>query len=628
MVVINVQRRLAAILVADVVGFSSLIGQDETGTLAAMKKLRTKLIDPRISEHEGRVFKTTGDGLLVEFPSVVNAVACAVEIQRGMAVRNADLSLDRVIEFRIGINMGDVVIEGEDVLGDGVNVAARLESIAPAGGVTISGIALDGVGNRLELECHDLGDQVFKNIATPVRVYQIEPVSKSGLRAEPADNSKPSIAVLPFQNMSGDPEQEYFSDGITEDIITDLSKVSGLTVVARNTVFTYKDQAVVIEDVAKKLKVGFVLEGSVRKSEGRVRITAQLVDGKSGSHIWAERYDRTLNHIFALQDEISKSIVEALKVRLLPEELNVISSRSTDSPDAYEALLMGKFFLYRGVEIRVIKVAKQLFAKAIDIDPNYARAYAAMAGCEAQLLLYGDPEASPEKVFANSTRALALDQDLADAHASHGWALHLVGRLTESEIEFERALALGSGSLEVYYYYGRARIAQGDYESGAAMMEKAIVLSPDDYRLFIFLRMAYVALGRELKAKEAAREGLLRVDEEIKARPDNTAALCAGAVMSTELGETDRALSLTTLAEMFTGSDIAALYNLGCCYAKLGQLERAIDCLEHQLSGSPTYIAARLPWMQNDSDLDSLREQPRYLALVARMEAKITTIAK
>src|SRR5207248_5608733 len=297
------ERRLTAILAADVVGYSRLMGANETGTLAALKALQTDFIDGKIAEHQGRTVKLTGDGMLVEFPSVVNAVACAADVQRGMRDRNAGVPQERRIEFRIGVNLGDVIVEGKDIFGDGVNVAARLESIAKPGGITISGSVRDHVGNRLDLAFEDMGEQTLKNIERPIRVYSVSLNSPGTLNTEGTASAgqeqleRPSIAVLPFNNMSGDPEQEYFSDGITEDIITDLSKVSGLFVVARNTVFTYKGKTVEVQQVATHLGVNFILEGSVRKAGTRVRVTGQLIHGKDGGHVWADRYDRDLTDI-------------------------------------------------------------------------------------------------------------------------------------------------------------------------------------------------------------------------------------------------------------------------------------------------------------------------------------------
>ncbi len=616
------RRRLTAILAADVVGYSRLMEHNEAGTLAALKARRNDVLVPVVGQHNGRVVKVMGDGVLVEFGSAVDAVQCAVELQKGFSEANQGVAETNRIVIRIGINLGDVIVEGSDLYGEGVNVAARLEGLAEPGGIYVSATVHDHVIGKLPLAFDDLGEHTLKNIQKQVRVYRTRTDRTSESTTQPALAlaEKPSIAVLPFANMSGDSEQEYFSDGITEDIITDLSKVSGLSVVARNTVFTFKGKAVLVEEVAKKLNVAFVLEGSVRKAGGRVRITAQLINGRGGDHIWAERYDRTLDDIFNLQDEISKTIVDVLKVKLLPEELETITNRSTDNPEAYEALLMGRSFLKRGIETRFMETARRLFAKAIEIDPNYARAYAALADCECQLLEFNGPDASYEAVLANSTRALELEPDLADAHTSRGGALFISGRYAEAEAEFERALALDANSLEAHFSYGRYCLVQGQHEKALTLFQRAASLSPDDWWVWGHLGMVYASLGRSDDAKEAARQGVLRVEKEVKAHPDNAGALSFGAGMLANIGEVERALSWAARAEMFAGDNIPVQYNIGCCYAKLGKPEQAIDCLERQLGASHAYLILRLPFMRQDSDLDPIRTHQRFIALVKRIE--------
>jgi adenylate cyclase len=311
------ERRLTAILAADMVGYSRLMGSDEAGTLKALKSIQTDFIKGKIVEHQGRVVKVMGDGMLVEFPRV-NAVACAVQLQCGMQERNVNVPKNRRIEFRIGVNLGDVIAEGEDIFGDGVNVAVRLGSLAKPGGIAISGSVRDHVGNRLDLVFEDIGEQRLKNIEKPIRVYNVAVQNSGGANTGAARSKleRPSIAVLPFNNMSGDPEQEYFSDGITEDLITDLSKISGLFVVSRHTAFTYKGTAANVQHVAQELGVEFVLEGSVRKAGASVRITGQLINSKDGHHLWAERFDRDLTDVFGIQDEITHAIVEQLRIKL------------------------------------------------------------------------------------------------------------------------------------------------------------------------------------------------------------------------------------------------------------------------------------------------------------------------
>ncbi|MGE3991432.1 adenylate/guanylate cyclase domain-containing protein, partial [Pseudorhodoplanes sp.] len=339
------ERRLAAIFAADVAGYSRLIGADEEGTIARFQSHRRELFDPKIAEHQGRIVKMTGDGFLVEFASPVRAVRCAIEVQQRMADRNADVPADRRIEFRIGINLGDVVVEDGDIYGDGVNVAARLEGIAEPGTVYISRAVRDFVQDRPEIVLEDLGDRTLKNIAAPVRVFRIAPLGFAW-RAAPAEPppvpDKPSIAVLPFMNMSSDAEQEFFSDGITEDLITDLSKVSGLFVIARNSSFAYKGRSVKVQDIAHDLGVRFVLEGSIRKAGNRVRITAQLIDASNGGHLWAERFDRDITDIFETQDEVVEKIVGVLSVTLTKREEERIARRGTSNLQAYELWLRGR----------------------------------------------------------------------------------------------------------------------------------------------------------------------------------------------------------------------------------------------------------------------------------------------
>lgn len=368
------ERRLTAILAADVAGYSRLMGSDEEGTLARLKAHRLALVDPKIGEYRGRIVKTTGDGLLAEFASVIDATRCAVEVQRGMGERNAEVAQDKRIEFRIGINVGDIIIDGNDIFGDGVNVAARLEGLAEPGGICVSGRVQEDVNGKLDIAFEDAGEQALKNIARPVRVYRVR-TEKAAVKASSALPDKPSIAVLPFQNMSGDPEQEYFADGLAEDIITSLSKVPKLFVIARNSTFTYKGKAVDVRQVARELGVRYVLEGSVRRSGERLRITGQLIDAATGNHVWAERYDRPLRDVFDVQDEITKEIVLALSVELTDGERALLFSRSTRSLEAWLEAIRGFDHWVEGSP-KGIREARLHFERAIAIDPDYTLALA------------------------------------------------------------------------------------------------------------------------------------------------------------------------------------------------------------------------------------------------------------
>ena len=352
----RVDRRLAAILAGDIAGYSRLMGVDEEGTLRQLKAHRKELVDPKITEHRGRIVKTTGDGMLVEFVSVVDAVRCAVDIQRGMAERNANVPADKRIEFRIGINVGDIIIDGDDIFGDGVNVAARLEALADPGGIMVSSVVHDQVRDKLSFGFEDMGEQTVKNIARPIGVHRVSArrtaLASQGrihrwLKTEPSTANRPSIAVLPFANMSGDPEQEYFADGITEDIITGLSKLRWFFVIARNSSFTYKGKAVDVKRVARELGVRYVLEGSVRKGGNRVRITAQLIDAATGNHIWADRYDGDLTDVFALQDEITRKVVAAIEPKLLEAEGIRSQNRSPEDIGAWDMVIHANSLFWR-----------------------------------------------------------------------------------------------------------------------------------------------------------------------------------------------------------------------------------------------------------------------------------------
>jgi len=602
------ERRLAAVLAADVVGYSRLMGTDEAGTLDALTKVRGEFIDSKIAEHQGRTVKVSGDGLLLEFPSVVNAVRCAAEIQRGMRDRNTNVPQERRIEFRIGVNLGDVIVQDEDIFGDGVNVAARLERIAKPGGIAISGSVRDQIGNRLDLVFEDMGEHKLKNIEQPVRVYSLSQEESTIANTAPNPDQRPSIAVLPFSNMSGDPEQEYFSDGITEDIITDLSKVSGLLVIARNTVFTYKGKPVKVQQVAQELGVPFILEGSVRKAGAQVRVTAQLISSESGAHVWADRYDRELTDIFAIQDEITHAIVEQLKVKLLPQEKKSIGQTPTGNVEAYTYYLRGRQFLHRHSK-SYYQLARRMFAKAVELDPAYARAYAGIADCDSFLFLHYSAPVEIKGIFETSAKALALESGLAEAHASQALALSLEQRYEEAMAEFEKAIALDPNSFEGHYFYARACFAQGKFERAAALFERAAEIKPDDYQSLCLLIQIYHSLGRDPDAQDAARRGIERAECELTLHPENSRAAYLGAKALVTLGQSDRAKEWLNRSIAIDPEDLLTQYNVACAYTALGDSEAAFDLLERLLPNANHETKA---WIKYDSDFDPLRDHPRY----------------
>src|SRR5271163_2825611 len=430
----RVERRLAAILAADVAGYSRLMGQDEAGTLARLRTHRRELIDPKIAEHKGRIVKTTGDGILIEFPSVVEAVACAVAVQRGMVERNAGTPEDQRIVLRVGVNLGDVIVEDGDIHGDGVNVAARLEALAEPGGVCVSGTVRDHIGDRLDLAFNDIGDQSLKNIVRPVRVYRVRLGGMEGGTAAVSVESgpvlavpdKPSIAVLPFANMSGDPEQEYFVDGMVEEIITALSRIRWLFVIARNSSFTYKGQAVDVKQVGRELGVRYVLEGSVRKAGGHVRITGQLIDAATDVHLWADRFDGLIEDVFELQDKVASSVAGVIEPSLQAAETARSAGRPTADLTAYDLYLRAYAMLLSSA--RQIPEALRLMEQAIARDPRYGPALAWAALCCMRQLLDGrseDPASDRLKGTDFARRALKVAGDdpgiLANAAFTLAW---------------------------------------------------------------------------------------------------------------------------------------------------------------------------------------------------------------
>ncbi len=609
-------------MAADVVAFARLIGMDEAGTLAELRRLRAEVIDPKIAEHGGRLFKTTGDGMLVEFASVVAAVACATDIQKALGERDSGLGEDRAIRLRIGVNLGDVIIEGDDVLGDGVNVAARLEGIAQPGGIVVSGTVRENIGNRLDLAFEDMGEHGLKNIALPVRVFRLAPPPLStdghppGQPEAPVAGNQPAIAVLPFVNMSGDPEQEYFSDGISEDVITDLSKIAALRVISRNTSFTFKGKSTNLAQTARQLNVRFILEGSVRKAGGRVRVTAQLIDGAIDAHVWAERYDRALDDIFAIQDDISKSIVAALKVKLLPDERKAIEHRGTSNAEAYRLLLLARYYRYSNT-IHDTRMALRFAQEAVAADPQYAEAWALIAA--SQIALY-EMAGAEETGMTAATKAIELDPDHPIALATMGRVLCGLGKYDEAFAAHERSVALSPDSYEVNFLFGRTCTELGRAELAIRYHERAAALSETEFLSLALAIQSYNALGNWEKGRETSRRALQRIEAAIAKRPDDTSALFHGASVLADLGERERAIEWANRALSIAPEEVRGLYLLACTFALLGETERALDYLERSLAKmQPRYLA----WVESDSDLDSIRDHPRYASLMDGMRTRL-----
>jgi len=493
----GVQRRLAAVLSADMVGYSRLMEIDETGTLARLKAHRLELIDPAIAKANGRIIKTTGDGMLVEFRSVVDAVRAAVEIQARMARRNADVGDARRIDFRIGINLGDLIVEDGDIFGDGVNLAARLQELAEPGGICVSRAVRDQVGERADCRFEDLGERTVKNIARPIGVVRVVPEGQAqggapsraapqaaapppAAALAPARGDKASLVVLPLLNMSGDPEQEFFADGMTEDIITELSRFRDLEVISRNTSFVYKGKAVRVSDVARELGVQYVVEGSVRKAGNRVRITVQLIEATQDKHIWAERYDRDLEHLFELQDEVTSSIAATLPGRLEAVARDRAAKKPTENMTAYECVLAGKVLHHRRTREDNAK-AQALLDRAVALDPNFAHAHAWRACVLGQAWTNGyteDREATWQQVLAELRQAQALDDDDSDVHRILAAVSMAEGNLERAAYHQDRALGLNPNDDLIVVQQGELLTLVGRPEEGAEWIRKAMRLNP------------------------------------------------------------------------------------------------------------------------------------------------------
>lgn len=521
----RVERRLAAILAADVAGYSRLTGLDEEGTHVRLRERLRGLADPKISEHRGKVVKHTGDGVLAEFGSVVDAVRCAIEVQRGMAEQNATMPQVKRIEFRIGIHVGDIIVDDNDIFGDGVNIAVRLEGIGEPGGVCISDDAQRQVRGKVDFAFEDMGPQNLKNIVEPMRAWRLR-MNASGSAAAPIEPppvestqalalpDKPSIAVLPFENMSGDPEQEYFADGIVEEIITALSRFKWLFVIARNSSFTFKGRAVDIKEVGRRLGVRYVLEGSVRKASGKVRISGQLIDALTGTHIWADRFERDLTDIFALQDEVTVAVVSAIQPRLLQTEIAMATRRRPENLTAYDCYLRARQQFYSSTREAVAETIR-LADRALELDPRFGLVAALAGASHMQNVLWGyaaDPQFGRKEAVRLCRLALSLDDSDADILA---WAAVISAFMVgdyESAIELaDRAVALNPNSYQAWGCRGHVYRVAGLPEEAVRSFERAIRMSPVDPLLhvaFAGMGLAFIELGRFGEAIVAGKKAL------------------------------------------------------------------------------------------------------------------------
>jgi TolB-like protein/class 3 adenylate cyclase/tetratricopeptide (TPR) repeat protein len=509
-------RKLAAILAADVVGYSRMMGEDEAGT-ASLVRERREAVQPVIAAHGGRLFKTMGDGMFIEFPSIVEAVECALAMQRQMAAANEGVLEAKRVLYRIGIHLGDVLVDGEEILGNGVNIASRLEGVAEPGGVFISGAAHEHVRGRVEAEFVDLGDRALKNIARPVRVYAVRIAAGDSGQAPNAASSEAgpprlSIVVLPFANIGGDPEQEYFVDGVTESLTTDLSRIHGSFVIARNTAFTYRGKAFDVTKIGRELNVRYALEGSVQRSGARMRVNAQLIDAQSGSHLWAERFERPVTDLFEMQDEIVARIANTLNAQLIAVEAR--RAERTPAPDSMDLYFQGEAWVNKGVTFESMTRAREFFERALQLDPANADALAGMAQVEANFaisLSTNDKAARFAAAEAAATKALSLAPDHALAHLCMGMVLGFTNRAAQGIAEYERALALDRNMPGAHALIGQNKLFIGRAEETEAHVLEALRLSPRDPWTYVWLLTAGFAaclLGRDEEAASWFRRSI------------------------------------------------------------------------------------------------------------------------
>ncbi len=516
------ERKLAAILAADVVGYSRLMGEDEAGTLAALKAHRDELIVPKVAEHNGRIVKLMGDGMLIEFPSVVEAVQCAVEFQQAIAECNAEVPEHRRISFRVGVNLGDVIVEGDDIYGDGVNGAARLEELAQSGGVVVSGTVYEHVENKLELQFEDLGTKAFKNISAPVRVYNVSGASPGVIGRGGPESGNPAIVVLPFENLSDDPGQEYFCDGLTQDITTELSKFPNFFVIAAKSAFTYKSRPKRAEEIGRELRVRYILEGAIQRAGGQIRVNAQLVDAETGHHLWARRFDKDFTNVFEIQEEVIELIVGALAPKLTAVERVRATRRATENINAYDAFLRGTHHLATHLDViaeseSALLESRQWFQKAIELDPLYARAWGWLA--YAHVTSWTEGWAGPEtldiaKDYAE--KAVALEPEDYDTHWALAYVYQARGNLDLALSAYVTALELNRNDPDMLVEMAETLCCLGRHQDAVRQIEHAMIINPrfpEWYRWMLGWSLYHL---REYRRSNEQLETIIRPNNEVR----------------------------------------------------------------------------------------------------------------
>jgi adenylate cyclase len=617
------QRKLTAILSADLVGYSGLMEADEVGTLERLKANRSRIFDPQVAAHGGRIFKLMGDGALAEFASIVSAVSCAIAIQNAMSKSEPELEADQRLRYRIGVNLGDVLVEGDDIYGDGVNVASRLQGLAPVGGVALSRTVRDNIEGKLPCAFDDLGEHLVKGMRTPVQVFLVRmgPSGADAAMSAQHVRAKPCICVLPFLNMSDDPQQEYFSDGITEDLITDLSKVSAVTVIARNSAFSFKGGGADPQKLARQLRASHILEGSVRKAGARVRITAQLIDASRSESIWAERYDRELTDIFTLQDEISQTIVAALKLSLLPEEKRAIQQRGTTSLEAYDLYQMARQ-LYLGGRFTTffdLNSLIDLCKSAIAADPNYALAWAHLGLSQAVQFTTGRLACDDGRQAAE--RAVALDAALADGHMAMARVLLNEEKFEEARGEISIALGLVPESADARWIAALILRSQNKYAQAIAHLQYVVDQYPDGLVPAGMLMMTCLDQGDELSAGNAARRVAPIAHRTLQEHPAYGTAMGYLAIALAIFGEAERAREMVREGLTVDPGNSTMKILLVSALGELRDIDSAFELFSDLLGAANS---TQIHYFRRVAHA-VLRADPRFATALAAAEKRLAT---